>query len=269
MKDMLSINEFAKLSGIEATTLRYWDEIGLFTPAMRDPRNNYRRYSAQQVITANFITVMSSLDIPLKAIAQADDNRDPESIVAMIEQQEKVLDKEMIRLQESYSIIHTRRELINYARKVDESQIGVISVDAREIILGPPSNFKAGNSFYEPFVQFYQQAKSLRINPKLPIGGYHENMDSFLRAPGQPYCFFSLDPTGNSRWEAGEYLTGFVRGYYGEFSDLPDRMAAYAEAHALVCTGPVYSMYLLDEICYKDPDQYLAQVAVAVTKPKE
>ncbi|MDR0459147.1 MAG: MerR family transcriptional regulator [Coriobacteriales bacterium] len=266
MKDFISIKEFSELSGIETTTLRYWDDIGLFSPIQRDPRNNYRCYSPQQVIAANFITVMSSLDVPLKAIARAENDRDPESIIKLIENQEKALDREMIRLHECYSIIHTRRELINQGLKVDETEISEVWLEAREIILGPPCEYQEDHAFYAPFIQFCQQSKDLRINPSMPIGGYHESFENFMQAPGQPERFFSLDPAGNNRWNAGKYLVGFTRGYYGEFSDLPARIQAYVKENALSCSGPVYSMYLLDEISYKDPNQYLAQISVAVSK---
>jgi len=63
-------------------------------------------------------------------------------------------------------------------------------------------------------------------------------------------------------------LTGFHSGYYGEFDDLSERMAAYMEENDLTVSGPLYIIYLFDEICVEDPTQYLAMVCVAVSKPK-
>jgi len=68
MKNQLTIKEFSELSGIDASTLRYWDEIGLFSPAHRNTENNYRYYAPTQIIAINFITVLSRLNIPLKTI---------------------------------------------------------------------------------------------------------------------------------------------------------------------------------------------------------
>ena len=252
------------MSGIGTTTLRYWDDIGLFSPTKRDPVNNYRCYSPDQVVAANFITVMSSLNIPLKAIAQAEKERNPTSIVEMIERQEKVLDKEMSRLRDCYSVIHTRRELIKYGMRIDESKIFVETKKDVEIILGPPIEFIEGESLYKPFMDFCGQAQNLRINMNFPMGGYHENLESFLRTPGKPQRFFTIDPAGNSKREAGKYLVGFTRGHYGEFGDLPKRIEAYKEENDLVCAGPVYMIYLFDEVCYKDPTQYLLQVCIAL-----
>ena len=289
MKEFLSVKEFSKFTGIEQTTLRYWDDIGLFSPAKRDPDNNYRYYSPEQIIAVNFITVLSELNVPLKTIGEMEKERTPDRIVRLIEQQERLLDMEMRRLRECYSIIHTRLELINYGSRlvdgfnsidgtrvdkdagtndgmwVDETRIGVLDREERAYILGPRTEFKEGETFYEPFMKFCDMADELRMNLSFPIGGYYGSFDAFMRAPGKPDYFFSLDPTGNRKREAGKYLVGFTRGYYGEFGNLHERMAAYIREHSLSVSGPVYALYLHDEICIKDPSRYLVQTCVAVS----
>jgi len=93
-------------------------------------------------------------------------------------------------------------------------------------------------------------------------------MEAFLKNPGQPEYFFSADPTGNVHRKAGKYMVGYAQGYYGEFGDLPERMANYAQKNALTFAGPVYALYLLDEICLDDPSRYLVQVCVGVSKSR-
>ena len=63
-------------------------------------------------------------------------------------------------------------------------------------------------------------------------------------------------------------MVGFSQGYYGEHGDLPERMTACIERNALTVTGPVYTMYLHDEVSIKDPSKYLVQICVAVSKKK-
>jgi effector-binding domain-containing protein len=93
-------------------------------------------------------------------------------------------------------------------------------------------------------------------------------MESFSKAPGCPDNFLSIDPIGNYTRKAGDYLVGFSRGYYGELGDLPERMNAHAKENSLTLTGPVYVMYLHEEICTKDTSQYLAKCSIAISKKR-
>ena len=86
MKDFFSVKEFSKLTGIETSTLRFWDDIGLFSPAKRDPENNYRYYSLAQITTVNFVSTLSNLNIPLKDIAKLRKDREPENLMRLLEQ---------------------------------------------------------------------------------------------------------------------------------------------------------------------------------------
>jgi len=264
MKEHLSIKKFSEFSGIETSTLRYWDGIGLFSPTMRDAENNYRYYSPAQLVSVNFIKVLSDLHISLKNINGIDRVRTPESLLNLIESHENQLDAELTKLHACYSILHTRRNLIKRGMNADPAQITVERLPEEQLVLGPPTHFVKNEGLYEPLVQFFQEAKKLRINLKYPIGGLHHSLENFLHAPGEPEHFFSLDPLGNETRKAGEYMVGYARGYYGQFGDLPDRMAAFAREKGLACHGPLYAIFLQDEICVEDPVQYLSQVFVAV-----
>jgi len=265
LKKYLSVKECSNLSGVESSTLRFWDEIGLFSPAKRDLENNYRYYTLEQMIFVNIVKVLSRLDIPLKKINEIQNERNPGKMIQLIDQQEKYCDMKMNKIRECYSILHSRRELINYGINVDETEISIVEQEDKAYILGPRNEFKKGEAFYNAFEKFCNQADKFRINLSFPIGGIHENINCFFDKPGGPDYFFSLDPTGNCCRPAGKYLEGFHRGYYGDFGNLPERIAACAKENSLTLFGPVYTIYLHDEICIKDPSQYLAQVCIAVS----
>ena len=268
MSDYLSIQEFSKLSGIESSTLRYWDEIGLFTPLERNPENNYRYYSTVQLIALNFVTSLSDLEIPLKTIAALREERDPENLLLLLEKQEKRMDMEMRDLRRRYSIIHARRELINSGVKVDESVISVKERDDVAMYLWPRNEYEQGDSFIKPLSEHLALLSEQSISLSFPVGGYFDDMDSFSNTHGIPDHFISIDPVGTHTQKAGDYLIGYTRGYYGDLKDLPARMKTYAEEHSINLTGPVYVVYLFDEFSTKDPSQYLAQASVAITKKR-
>ena len=267
MHEFLSIQEFSKLSGIEASTLRYWDEIGLFTPLMRNPDNHYRCYSTAQILALNFVTTLSELQIPLKTISALREERSPDNLLALLEKQEKQMDMEMRNLRLRYSIIHARRELINIGLRVETPEITTGFKEETTMFIWPQNKYEEGDTFLEPLANHVAGLDNVKINLSFPVGGYYDNMDSFVESPGWPDHFISIDPIGTHTQKAADYLIGYARGYYGDLGDLPERMSAYAKENSISLAGPVYVLYLFEEFSTKDPSQYLAQAYVAISKP--
>jgi len=265
---MLSIKEFAKFAGVNQSTLRYYDEIDLLPPAGRG-ENNYRYYIPFQIITLNFINVLIGLGVPLATIKKMSKERTPKSMIELLHRQEIKLDYRLYELRTAYSIIHTFNQNIQNGLLPRDSDIAVEELDETRLVLGPDNNFENHDTFYENFMYFCNAANDYRINLRYPVGGYHGDMNAFLRAPGQPDKFFSLDPIGNAIQKRGPYLVCYHNGYYGDFGDIPNKMVAFAKDNKLAFHGPVYIVYLLDEISIIHPDQYLARIAVGVTAKKD
>ena len=265
---LLSIRDFSRFTGVTQSTLRYYDEIGLLPPTARG-ENNYRYYVPFQIITLSFINVLIDLGVPLATIKEMCKERTPEGIISLLARQETELDNKLNALRTAYSIIHTYRDHIQTALDHNDKDICIEELDEARLVLGPPTGFKEGESFYNCFMDFCNLSSDYRINLRYPIGAYHDDMKEFKLAPGRPQKFYSLDPLGNYIRKKGRYLAGYCRGYYGEFGDLAERMAAFAEENGLVFQGPVFVVYLLDEISVVDPDQYLSKAIVGVSGKKE
>jgi len=268
-RSLLSIKAFSEMSGLEQSTLRYWDDIGLFLPAHRNTDNGYRYYSPEQITLVNFIKVLSSLNVPLKVIAGISENRSPEAILRLMEQQEAILDTKLNRLHESYSTIHTLRDVIRQGiESPDAGHVSVQSLEDMPIVLGPRSKEGEDINFYRGFIRYCQYAKENRINLNNPIGGYYDSLERFLETPCVPSRFFSLDPRSHDTRAAGRYIVGYARGYYSQLEEAALRLDTYAAGQNLDARGPVYVIYLRDEISEKNTDDYLAQVCVAL-EPRE
>ena len=264
---MLSIKAFSDFTGINESTLRYYDKIGLLTPEFRGA-NNYRYYSPLQTITVDFIKVLIKVGVPLSTIRNMHKGRTPQSVLALLRQQENILDERLFELQTAYSIIHTYCNNIETGISAELRDISIQKLGDARIILGPEADFSNAKTFYEPFMQFCDAAHENKIDLHYPIGAYHENIEVFLDAPGRPTRWFSLDPRGNSKRSAGQYLVTYHQGYYGEFEGIPQRLAAYAQANNIVFKGPVYVIYLLDEISVADHKRYVSQIMVGVSKKR-
>lgn len=65
---MFRIGEFSKIAQVPASLLRYYNDIGLFTPIRCDRDTNYRYYSVQQLTQLNRILALKDLGLSLEQI---------------------------------------------------------------------------------------------------------------------------------------------------------------------------------------------------------
>jgi DNA-binding transcriptional MerR regulator len=67
---MFKIKQFAQIAQIPMSTLRYYDEIGLFRPFQVDPATGYRFYSVEQLLELNRILALRDLGLEITQIGQ-------------------------------------------------------------------------------------------------------------------------------------------------------------------------------------------------------
>ena len=265
--DFLSIKEFAALVRMTIRTLRYYDEIGIFQPAKRGTgaEDKYRFYSPMQITTVKMIRVLAEIGVPLKTIKELEDYRTPEKLIKILSENKIKINNEIRFLEEISSVIITFLDLLYEGMIAKETEISVSEMPERPIILGAQTDFGSDTTFFREFINFCNATHTPELNMSYPIGGYFTDMNAFINKPSYPSRFFSLDPKGYDKKAAGLYLVGYTRGYYGQTNDLPQRMVTFAKKNELIFCGPVYNIYLSDEISVSDPTQYLLQVSTTVT----
>lgn len=74
---LLRIGPFSRAASLSVKALRAYHEAGLLVPAEVDPRTGYRSYSVAQLTDAAVIRRLRDLDVPLEAVRQVLDARDP------------------------------------------------------------------------------------------------------------------------------------------------------------------------------------------------
>ena len=65
---MFKISEFSRLTRVSIKALRYYDRVGLLTPALVDPRTRYRYYAARQAPRLYRILALRELGFSLSSI---------------------------------------------------------------------------------------------------------------------------------------------------------------------------------------------------------
>ncbi|MBP4046999.1 MerR family transcriptional regulator [Chromobacterium violaceum] len=67
---MLTSGQLARCHGLSTKTLRHYDSIGLFRPALTGRDNGYRYYLPAQVAELGRIVMLRELGLPLDEIAK-------------------------------------------------------------------------------------------------------------------------------------------------------------------------------------------------------
>lgn len=95
MKQHFTIGEFAKLHDIPESTLRYYDQKGIFQPKKVDFHTQYRYYTIDQFPMIDTIKFLRHLDISLSEIKDYVEHRTPDLALALLESQmQKLLERQ-------------------------------------------------------------------------------------------------------------------------------------------------------------------------------
>ncbi|MDR0514049.1 MAG: MerR family DNA-binding transcriptional regulator [Coriobacteriaceae bacterium] len=261
--DLLSIKEFAELTGVKETTLRYYDKLNIFSPAVRNA-NGYRYYSPFQIITIKTISLLQDLDIPTKTIIEMAHNRTPESMLELLVEKTNELEEQLINVSRSYDVVKTISRIINLGLLAKGEPTKLEYLEESHIILGPKNDFSTTHDFYECFTRFCRDANLYNVDTRLPICGLWTDFDTYLESPNEPTHFFSIDPRGSQKRSAGTYVTVYSHSYYGESGGMEKQLQKFIKENKIQVKGPVYTAYLLNEISVRDPNQYLLRTAVSV-----
>lgn len=72
--ELMTIGQFAHLSGLTIHALRHYDDVGLLAPAHIDSASGYRRYRRDQVGRARLIRELRWIDLPIEEIRRVVDD---------------------------------------------------------------------------------------------------------------------------------------------------------------------------------------------------
>ncbi|WP_442602846.1 MerR family transcriptional regulator [Paenibacillus sp. KN14-4R] len=126
MKNKFLIGEMSKLHNTPVKTLRYYDEIGLFKPMETDSNNGYRYYSTDQFEQLNTINYLKALGVSLKEIKEQLEKRDMDSFIQLLTKERAAAENQIKKLERIRDTFDSRIIEIQNAKKIDDSQIGVV-----------------------------------------------------------------------------------------------------------------------------------------------
>lgn len=110
-----TIGEMARYSGIPAKTLRYYDEIGLFSPGFRHPGSDYRCYMRSQLEHALLLKSLKALGMSLKDIKKEFDSMSSRRYAELLQIRAEDIDREIS------SLLNKKADLSAWISEVNEA----------------------------------------------------------------------------------------------------------------------------------------------------
>jgi DNA-binding transcriptional MerR regulator len=161
---MFKIGEFSKIAHVTIRLLRYYDEIGLFTPNFIDPESGYRYYRIEQLPRLNRILVLRDLGLALEQVQEfLNADISEEEIRGMLRFRKAQLEKNIREDTINLRGIEMRLEQIKYGNHLRNFDV-VVKAIAPQSIVSCRRQYGSVDELTADFETFYrigQEQKSL------------------------------------------------------------------------------------------------------------
>jgi DNA-binding transcriptional MerR regulator len=123
-----SIGEFARLLGVSADTIRYYEKLGLCSSS-RDPENNYRRYGESDALDFMNLKMCRSLDMGIDEMRDTGQGKSVGEQLSWLERKQAETAAEIERLQRQSARIEELKKFYAFACG-EEDRVGEVDMCA-------------------------------------------------------------------------------------------------------------------------------------------
>ncbi|MGG2066277.1 MULTISPECIES: MerR family transcriptional regulator [unclassified Bacillus (in: firmicutes)] len=277
LNQRFTIGEMAKMHNIPESTLRYYDEKGIFHPAIVDSQTNYRYYTIDQFSMLDTIKFLRQLNIPLKEIKQYIDERTPSFAMNLLEKQEEMLLKKQREIEYTLAKIKHKIRLMKEAVQTDAHNVFFTELPKRKIKslpITPSPNIT--DDMFEYYIHSLQKNMK-QVDNSLFSGdiGVTVAKDALLQHDFQAYnsVFILLDYmpfqiAASHVIEEGIYACAYHHGPYEETDRTYKRLLRAIEKDDYEICGDAIELALIDWSVTSNPKEQVTEIQIPVMKKK-
>ena len=269
-KMYFSTGEFARLAGVSKHTLFYYDEIGLFSPEIKNKENGYRYYSAEQLDILDVIYVLRELDMTLEEIQKYMQNRTPEQFLQLFRYEEQLISDRIKHLKSVKNWITEKSKLIQQNLQEDLEKITICQEPQRYLIEGSVKE-NDDRAWAKAIGKLWDCCIDNGIKSPYPIG-YRQQKEDIEKGIFDNYrVFYQMLDTkpkkiGYTVREGGDYLCAYHKGSWKNIGKTYSRMLKYANEHELILGGYFYEDGVLDSLTVQEEKDYVCRISCKVEK---
>ncbi|MFC9445577.1 MerR family transcriptional regulator [Bacillus cereus] len=268
-----TIGEMAKMHNIAESTLRYYDEKGIFHPSIVDPQTNYRYYTIDQFSLLDMIKFLRQLNIPLKEIKQYIDERNPAYALSLLEKQQEMMLKKQKEIEYALAKMEHRIHLIKKATKAETDRILIKKIPKRKItaIAVAPNTT---DDMFDYYIHSLQKNMK-QMDDSLFSGdiGVTISKKAFMQKEFQAYSsvFILLDYMpyqvhSSDSIKAGIFACAYHHGSYEETGETYKKLMEYIDQEGYEIIGDSIEIGLIDWSVTENPEEQVTEIQIPVMK---
>lgn len=265
MNKLFTIGEMARLFGINAKTLRFYDETGIVKPEYVDPDSGYRYYSTQQFERLNTIKYLRALDMPLEKIRRFFENRDIDQMIGILKEQQLEVLRRQIELERIRHKIDERLKQLDDAVHTVYDQVEEVYLPERKIAM-LRTGIPATDDLEYPIRQLEREARleAAIFLGKVGVSIASENLTQH-RFDEFSSIFVVLEPEDSYDGKvetipAGHYLTLRYCGTHTQSAGYYGKLLSYLEENQYRLNGSSVEITLVDAGITDDLSQYVTEL---------
>lgn len=260
--------EFARILGVKKHTLFHYDEIGLLSPAVKKD-NGYRYYLVWQMDVFEVIKALQKLGMPLEEIKAYMENRSPERFMALMDEKEAQIDREIEHLKNMKRYIRNEKQNITEAlntamdtprlvtRKTDYLLVSdVTAMDERKVAVEIAEHVRMQEKYHGAM----GAVGSAYLGEDLCIGIYDKYVKVYTKLEKKAPSSRVMERP------SGEYVEMCYRDYNWNMEKPYRLISRFAREMGLMTGQMWYEDLLLDELTVKGYEDYIVKVMVPVER---
>ena len=269
MKSEFKINEIAKLYGIGADSLRYYEKLGLLQP--RRAQNGYRQYSLRDMYKLTIIRDLRQLDFTMEQIKAYLDHQSVENTLDLLRQEHELVEMQIARLQHTQRSLVDRMNILTEARTIQTGHFTIKNYPDR-----PCLQLRLRITRDEETDYAVKMLHQKHRHHQLDLGNQWYGASVSLEALqagirdefNAVFFIFDAEDTRMIDYDyilpAGKYLSLHYRGSYRQSYDHMMALIAHAKDHGHRIAGDPFEMYVIDNRDTAVTEEFLTEIQVRI-----
>ncbi|WP_252231623.1 MerR family transcriptional regulator [Clostridium sp. ZBS15] len=268
LKKYFNTGEFAKLCNIKKQTLFHYDDIGIFSPEIKD-KNGYRYYSHHQFEIFNVIMILKGINMPLKDIKSYLDNRTPDSLINLFKNKMLEIDNEIENLNRIKKLMQTKIDVTQKACEINPLKISLEFKEEEHLIISKSIENVSCKEYLRSVSEHMKYCTSNKLNTNYSLGAMI-NSKNILQGVKENYSYLytKIDLQTNCPSSfikpKGIYAVAYHKGNYENIDSTYKKILSFLDRFNLNIGGYAYEEFILDEASVKGYNNYLTEISVEV-----